>query len=319
MDSKGGIVQLMISVIAENLDSLGALNRLMRTNKHLSIESSTTCTISSVVQNMDGMDRKALWKLFVLPGKVPRRHEVINSNVSGVYSNVFRMSLPNPSNEQFFSPVDAFKSAMIIHRTTNLMNRESLIRKKGSTSMKLVWALKKKALQDLVDARGCEIKKIHESLGIEDDQLEFRHISHTENTYIQSDCITELNRTYRDYKFIAQDKAGILHHPDNTFRMVAVKEYQYRENLNNDERLYILKKNIAYKHFLYNYTNYLDIIEKHQITTEMVQWLFPPPSVWPWVDGSRRVEVEYNDKTNEEDYGKFRSRVDPLYGRYFDE
>ena len=120
---------LMISVIAENLDSLGALNRLMRTNKHLSVEASTTCTISKMVQNMNGMNRKALWKLFVLPGKIPPTHLVLNSNLYplGLFSS-----------KQPFSPADAFKSSLMISGGIPFMNRVSLEGKNQSNAMKLV-------------------------------------------------------------------------------------------------------------------------------------------------------------------------------------
>ena len=304
----------MISVIAENLNSLGALNRLIRTNKCLSVESSKDSIFFSVVQNMDGMSRKRLWKLFGLPVKLPPAHLVFES---------YRYPPGLFSSKYSFSPAEAFKSALLINYTTARINSSYITRKKQSESMKITWALKKKTIQDVLDARQDEIKTIYASIGINYDELNKhpRNVTESEELYLKHNVVTDLNYTLRDFKIIAHAGAGILNLEDNAFMKLAVKDLKDSKNLTNDEKLYILGKNIAYEHFLFNYTNYLDIMHKNALDVmgydDEVQWLFKPPSVWPWMNGAPCIDMPFEEEENSEDYLEFREFVDELSVHWF--
>jgi len=311
MGSTGDVVLLMVSVITEKLDSLGALNRLIRTNKKLNVEANRICTISKVVSNMQGMNRRALFRLFVLPSRKVFADYVVDNELypPGLFSC-----------KHSFTPSDAFKCSLLMNDSIRNINRLSGIRKNQSNTMRLVWASKKKMAQNKCEAREAreyEIKIIHESLHMKHNEFHTSYVTDAETKYLNDSWIGHLNFTYRDHKFIAHHLAGILHHPDNTFQMVALKDMQDWSSLSQDERLYILGKNIAYEHFLFNYTNYLDILHDNDIDVSQyendVQYLFKPPSVWPWVDASPSFHVVYDNDTNEEEYDKFREYSDTLY------
>jgi len=305
----------MLSVIAENLNSLSALNRLIRTNKRLSVESSTDSMFSSVAENMDGMSRKRLWKLFGLPVKLPPAHLVFES---------YRYPPGLFSSKYSFSPAEAFKSALLINYTTARINSSYITRRKQSESMKITWALKKKKIQDVLDARQDEIKTIYASICINYDELNKhpRNVTESEEMYLKHNIVLDLNYTFRDFRIIAHADAGILNLEDNAFMKVAVKDLKDFTNLTKDEKLYILGINIAYEHFLFNYTNYLDIIHTNGLDVngydDEVQWLFKPPSVWPWVNGAPCINMPYEDEyENSEDYSEFREFVDELSVTWF--
>ena len=311
MCSNGDVVLLMISVITENLDSLSALNRLIRTNKKINVEAKRICTISKVVSNMQGMNRRALMRLFVLPSKKIFADYVVDNELypPGLFSS-----------KDSFTPIDAFQSSLLMNDSISNINRLFCIRKKQSNTMRLVWASKQNMEQtkfEAREARAKEIKTIHESLHMKHDDFQNSYVTEAETRYLNDSLIGHLNFTFRDHKFIAHNLAGILHHPDNTFQMVALKDMRDPSSLSYDERIFILGKNIAYEHFLFNYTNYLEILRVNDLDVSQyendVQYLFKPPSVWPWVDESPAFHAVYNDDTNEEEYDEFLKYSAKLY------
>ena len=311
MFSTGDIITLMLSVITEKLDSLGALNRLIRTNKTLKVEANRHCFISKVVSNMQGMNRRALLRLFVLPSRKVFADYIVDNELypQGLFSC-----------KQSFTPIDALTCSLLMNGSIRNINRLSGIRKKQSNTMRLVWMSKNNSRE----AREYEIKTIHESLFIK--QFENCVVTEAETRYLNDSWIGHLNFTYRDHKFIAHHLAGILNHPDNTFQMVALKDMQdekyARSSLSQDERLFILGKNLVYEHFLLNYTNYLEILHSNDLDVNQyeneVQYLFKPPSIWPWVDASPSFHAVYDEDTNQEEYDNFREYTDTLYQQNID-
>ena len=185
------------------------------------------------------------------------------------------------------------------------MNRIFLKRQHQSSVMKNRWFL---------NGRDKDIEQIMKDLNIHLDYIDQHRKTDAEKQYLRYSYIGKLNPTYVDHKFMAHNVSGILLHADNTFRRIASKDSAL---ISKQEELFVLGKNIAYEHFLFNYTNYLDIIHNSKVGVDFdgnkVQYLFKPPSVWPWVITSPHIDMVYDPDTNEESYLAFRVAHDVLY------
>ena len=294
MASNEDVMVLMLSMIVQHLDSLGSLNRLIRTNKRLNIEAGNTYTISNVIENMEWMNWKSLSKLFVLPGKMKPSH-LVNKNG--------HLSLHRHSCKHQYFPRDAFSASLAINLTVHRINEVFLIRQHRSNVMKGL---------NVSKIRKQDIEQIMKDLDLRQEAI--HHITDAERNYLRHSFIGILNPIFIDHKFMAHTISGILLHKDNTFRRIASTDSAL---LSKEEKLFVLGKNIAYEIFLLNHTNYLDIIRESRTEVDLdyhkVQYLFKPPSVWPWVTNSPRVNAAYDPDTNEQAYLAFRVDHDILY------
>ena len=294
MDSTEDVLVSMLSIIAHNLDSLGSLNRLIRTNKRLKVEAGNTYIISKVIPNMKWMNWKSLSKLFVLPGKMKPSHLVNDNSHFSPHRHSYR--------HQCF-PKDAFCASIAIHLSVHRINEVFLIRQRRGILLKGSCVSK---------GRKQDIEQIMKDLDLSKRRI--NRITDAERNYLRHSFIGELNPIYRDHKFMAHTISGILLHRDNTFRRIACMDSVL---LSKEEQLFVLGKNIAYENFLFNHTNYLDIIQESGLAVDLdnkkVQYLFKPPSLWPWVTNSPRMNVAYDPDTNEQAYLAFRVDHDVLY------
>jgi hypothetical protein len=122
---------------------------------------------------------------------------------------------------------------------------------------------------------------------------------------------------YRDKRLMNMHKAGLLAIPENVFRRVAITDMTEPATLTSSERLMILKYNIAWEHYLLNYTNFRSLQQsvRHVIVDPYhVQFLFPLPTSWPWIAKTcPNVEKDYNIDEIMQKWGEYRQVHDELY------
>lgn len=302
MNFKEDAMILLLPVVCESIHSLKILNLLMRTNKRLSTEANNFHTISTVVKNMSAMNQKTICKLFILRKgdfKIPFIYNKL------LYSSrVFHRT-------NIFSPYGAFKRSIILHGSVSGISEQFHRRMIRSNAMKLACARLRGEKHQELEARRNRIKQIRQDLGIV--ECGEHWVTDAEQNYLDSSFIGRLNSAYRDHKLMAHYMAGILYLTENTFRTVALKDLRHPSTLTEDEKYYILCKNIVYEHFLFNYTNYLTLLYQNLVDTVGIQYLFDLPSVWPWKHFSNRFFVVDQENISEENKLRFRMDHDVLY------
>jgi len=292
-----------MTLIAENFTSLRTLNILSRSCKSLQITAGDPRLVSIVVAHMPSMTKTTLRRLFVLSNRVHLPFLMLPCPYA-----ILRV-IPR------CSVVVAFDIAMLQHQGIKTMSRAYHIRKRRSESMKLMWVYKKKVQEDRWKARREELNCIRSDLCMIPCAS---HVStDAELCYSAFGICNRLSSVYRDKRFMKMHKAGLLVTPENVFRRVAITDMTEPATLTSAERLLVLKHNIAWEHYLLNYTNYVSLQARvrHVIADpKHVQFLFPLPSSWPWITSTRpTTEMHYEVDEIPQKWMEWRDLHDGLY------
>jgi hypothetical protein len=266
LSTKHDIIVMLISIIATNMDSLSAFNLLIRTSKSLQFAgSSDERLIASIVSNMPASTKMVLCKLFVLPAKVSLPFSMVPC-------------LPR------YNVADAFRRAMEIHGGVGGITVAFNGRMNRSRAMKKVWKDRKEEMRLRLMARRLDVEQIHQDLFIIPSRT--HTTTDAELNYIAHGVIKRLGVVYRGKRLMRLHNAGLLHGLDNNFLRIVRIEMTAPETLTNDEKLLVLRHNIAWEHYLTNYTNLNVMIESMEhhvfVDIEHLESLIPLPYKWPW-------------------------------------
>jgi hypothetical protein len=107
---------------------------------------------------------------------------------------------------------------------------------------------------------------------------------------------------------MALHNAGLLHGDTCSFRRVARIDMTAPDTLTHNERMLVLHHNIAWEHYLFNFTNFIALMASiEDVVTDInyVESLFPLPTTWPWLAPSSGT------------YDVGRINVDGLHTRWY--
>ena len=277
MDRTDHIIGMLLPIIAESFDSFNTLNLLARTNTTLQVATGDHRLVCTVAKKSQPMTKTALRRLFVLPGTVNLSYMFLPS----VYT-IFRI-VPR------CRVIDAFQQAMATHGNVQRMAATFHVRQRRSVAMKEVWKRKKELLATQKDARRGEVEQIRSELFIIPCS---GHIPiDAESYYELYGVVKRLGRVYRNKRLMALHTAGLLHIEGgdmNTFLRVARVDMTDPRMLTHAENLLILRHNIAWEHYLFNYSNFQTaMISIADVITDIdhIEFLFPLPTRWPWIGG----------------------------------
>ncbi|KAJ1467112.1 hypothetical protein T484DRAFT_1756121 [Baffinella frigidus] len=324
------ILVLLLPIIAESIDSLNSLNLLMRTSKSLRVAASDPRLITSVVGNMHARSNTVIRKLFVLP-----------ANVILPFS-----MLPCPYRQHRLVPrcsvLESFRVAVVVHEGVRGMSQAFHRRQRRSIAMKLVWKKKRDEMERRWQARRRDIEQIHADLLMVPSS---DHVTTTaELRYLSFGDVNGLSAVYRDNRknlakplsksspitlyyvltlhhkpgFMALYNAGLLYMQECSFLRVARVDLTAPDTLTRSQRLLVLRHNIAWEHYLVNFTNFITVVTLLQgAVTDMhhVESLFPLPSKWPWRALLSDIHVVGHTNANnlERMWVDWRERHDFLY------
>jgi hypothetical protein len=265
-------IAMLLSVIAENSLSLSTLNLLMRTSKALNTASTDTRLLSVVLRNTPAMSKTAIRRLFVLPARV---------TLAFTLQPCFRGQLLTTPR---CDAVKAFQLAVVVHTGVHRMARAFHTRARRSLAMKRMWQRKREESVERWIERRREIDQIHSDLAMVPQQA---HITTDAETYYSAfGVIKRLSSVYACKRLKILQDAGLLRATANTFAQVANLDRTQPERMQHAEKLFVLRHNIAWEHYLYNYTNFdalCDSVQDVLTETNHVEFLFPLPLRWPWI------------------------------------
>ena len=266
------IIAMLLSVIAEQSLPLAALNMLMRTSKTLNSAATDPRLLDRVLQHTPAMTKTAIRRLFVLPAQVQLRFTVRHVRTGG-WSFVPRCSV-----------AQAFRTALVQHGSVQRMQKAFHTRARRSICMKRMWQRKREEREAQCIERRRDIVQIHQDLAMTP-QRAFA-TTDAEVYYGAFGVIKRLSRVYTGKRLMILRNAGLLDMPENTFAQVANLDRTHPHLLTREQRLYVLRHNIAWEHYLYNYTNFEELLHsvEHALTDiHHVEFLFPLPLRWPWI------------------------------------
>jgi hypothetical protein len=275
-DSTDHIISMLLPIIAENFLSFDTLNLLARTNKVLRVAVADPRVAVTVAKNVTGMTSTMLRKLFVLPRRIWLPGIVIVQCLDRTVHFIPQLLV-----------LHAFNKAMVVHGSMSGMQHAFHVRNRRSAAMKLVWKQKKELLAAQKETRRCEIDKIHSDLCIIPSSDHER--TPAELDYEEFGITKRLGRVYCSKRLMALHTAGILNVEGldpNTFLRVALIDMTYPDTLTHTERLFVLRHNIAWEHYLFNYTDFCDTLVgvlDMIADVDHIEFLFELPSKWPWV------------------------------------
>jgi hypothetical protein len=115
---------------------------------------------------------------------------------------------------------------------------------------------------------------------------------------------------------MALHNAGLL--MDSTFLRVALTDMRHPHLLTKSEQLLVLRHNIAWEHYLFNFTNFISVValvEPFVVDVEHVHTLFPLPTRWPWVTTGQAPHTVENFRVDNLDaaWVRWRDTHDVLY------
>jgi hypothetical protein len=93
---------------------------------------------------------------------------------------------------------------------------------------------------------------------------------------------------------MALHEAGLLRGRLCPFLHVARIDMIAPETLSKCEKMLVLRHNVAWEHYLLNFTNFSDLmdeIDDASVKRIHVESLFPLPARWPWLAPPRGIEV----------------------------
>ena len=265
------IIGMLLPIIAEGFDSFNTLNLLARSSKTIRLDAQI---VSTVAKNAKPMTKKAVRKLFVLPCSVKLSY-IHHPFVYTTFHMVPRCKV-----------LHALEQALVTHGSLFGMANAVHTRERRSIAMKLAWGKRKELLSAQKRARRCELEQIRADLLIIPCS---DHITTDAEVYYETyGIVKRLGRVYRNKRLMALHSAGLLHIRGgavNSFLRVSRVDMTEPDTLTHTERLFILRHNIAWEHYIFNYSDFsaalfrvADII----VDIDHVEFLFPLPSHWPW-------------------------------------
>jgi len=272
LETPENTIAMLLSVIAENSLPLAALNMLMRTSKTLNTAATDPRLLDRVLQNTPMMTKKAIRRLFVLPARVPLRFIVQPCPHRGL------RVIPR------CSVARAFRTALVQHESVQRMKQAFHARARRSLCMKRMWQRKREEREARCIERRREIVQIHDDLAMIPQRA--HTTTDAEVYYSAFGVIKRLSSVYTGKRLMILRNAGLLDMPENTFVQVANLDRTYPHLLTHAQRLYVLRHNIAWEHYLYNYTNFEELLHsvEHVLNDiNHVEFLFPLPLRWPWI------------------------------------
>ena len=272
-------IELLAPVIAAQFDSLQTLNMLARTNKALSVAvASDSAMVRCVVAKLPGMGKTILRRLFVMPQRSPIPFMTWeDSRHLSIYGGRYEHPQCNP--------LVAFDLAMELHETLQTMTKAYGRRKIKSDAMKKVWDRKNDALEDAYRTRAVELRSIKQELQI---IYQMRHATSTaEMIYAMWGRVEPLSGIYRDKMLMRYSTGTEPQGAEATlFEQIARKDIAFPRIMTHEEDLFILKHKIAWQHYLFNYSNYKDLLLSTRGVVhdqKRVEFLLPLQNPWPWV------------------------------------
>ena len=274
----GPTIELLVSLIAAHFHSLQTINLLARTNKALSAALvSDSSLVRCVVAKYPAMSKTMLRRLFVMPQRSPIPFMT--------WEDSRHLSIYRRYEHPRCNPLVAFDLAMELHETLQTMTKAFGVRKVKSDAMKKVWDDKNEAQADEYRTRSIELTSIKQELQI---ISQIRHMPSTAAlVYASWGRVEPLSAVYRD-KMLMQYRTGDQPNgPEATFfQEIARKDMAVPRIMTHDEKLFILKHSIAWQHYLFNYSNYKDLlwsVRGAALGNNHIEFLIPLQNPWPWV------------------------------------
>jgi hypothetical protein len=279
IDTAENVIALLIPVIAENFNSLETLNLLARTSNTLRRSVSGDMRLASlVVKQMPQMLKTTLRQLFVLPPKCDIPFAAIQDK-KPLYPWSRVVLCCNVST--------AFAIAMRTHTDIPTMAAAFNRRQVRSDAMKRAWHRRNGRAEEARQQRRVDITQIRADLSI----VPGRHLMTVgQMNYTIYGIVKPMNAVYRDKRLMAIHTArGVITQEDQQFIDVAQKDKTgTAAALSHTERLLVLKCNIAWEHYLQNYSNHrelsMTVMRFDNAHTHPIEFLFPLPLIWPWVN-----------------------------------
>jgi hypothetical protein len=279
------VITHVLSVIVIYLTSFKSLNKLMRTNRQLRLVASDPMLFSIIVTNIPDMDKNMLCKLFVLP------------------TRMYISRSPMAYNTKRYSAAEGFRHAVVLHGGVNGIRFAHQRRIKRGNAMKLVWIQRKADTLRRWEGRRRDLDTIMRDLRI--NPSIHNTTTRAEIYYQEYGVVQPMNSVYRSKRLMKIFDAGLLQ-IGTTFTYVANIDRTMREMLTHSESMYVLMQNIAWEHYLLNFSNFLKILaDNHIQDIQHVEVLFPLPTQWPWVVATPRCVVHVTYEDIEVDHGGF--------------
>ncbi|KAJ1471161.1 hypothetical protein T484DRAFT_1845260 [Baffinella frigidus] len=306
LDTSENIIAMMVSIVVDNFGSLQTLGLLARSSKslHASVygDKSLVC---NVAKRLPLMPLKAVRKLFTLTEKTFVPCAAVQPPLLYPWSRVFLR----------YSAFDAFQIAMDVHKDIPSMTHAFERRQVRSNAMKLVWKLKTERAAEERRQRRVDIATIRSDLRMIPQRDHFPTPS--EVYYEIHGVVRGLNGVYRDKKLMMIRMKSNPSDADIACEELYKREMYHPERLSHTEQMSILSCNIAFEHFLSNYTShremYFAIIRLGGVA-HPIDFLYPLPEEWPWLVHmpSRTIgEFQYDEVPAL--YRRWRTEHDVLY------
>ena len=100
------------------------------------------------------------------------------------------------------------------------------------------------------------------------------------------------------------------------FIQLARKDMAIPRIMTHAEDLFILKHNVAWQHYLYNYSNYKDLVWSVRGVVQdnkRIEFLLPLQNPWPWVRNSPYIVGSFHVDELEDMWGRWRTLHDTLH------
>jgi hypothetical protein len=272
LETPENTIAMLLSVIVEHSLPLQGLNMLMRTSKTLNTAATDPRLLDRVLQHTPAMTKKRIRRLFVLPARMALRFIVEPCPL-----RVLRV-IPRCGVAQ------AFRTALAHHGSVQRMQQAFHVRARRSLCMKRMWQRKREEREAQCIERRREIVDIHEDLAMMPQRV--HTTTDAELYYSHFGVIKRFSSVYTSKRLMILRNAGLLEMPENTFAQVANLDRTHPHLLTHAQRLYVLRHNIAWEHYLYNYTNFEELLHsvEHALTDmNHLEFLFPLPLRWPWI------------------------------------
>ncbi|KAJ1482415.1 hypothetical protein T484DRAFT_1747630 [Baffinella frigidus] len=306
LDTSQNIIAMMMSIIGENFESLQTLSLLARTSKlvHTSVYGDESL-VRNITKMMPLMPRKAVRKLFVLTESTFVPFAAVQEKPIYPWSRVILRC----------SAFDAFKVAMEVHKNIPSMVRAFERRKVRSNTMKRVCAMKAERKLQIYRERRADVVEIRSDLVMIPQRDHFP--THSEMHYVIHGIVRGLNGVYRDKKLMMIHMKPNPSESDIACVELYKREMRDPDSLSHKEKMAILSCNIAFEHFLSNYTShremYISVVHLGG-AAHPIDFLYPLPDNWPWVANTpiRNIcEFQYDEVPAM--YRQWRAAHDTLY------
>ena len=284
-DSADHVIALLLPIIAEGFISFKTLNLLARTNTTLRHATRDCRLVHTVAKNAPAMSKTAIRKLFVLPRSAPLTY-MYHPSIYAAFSVIPRCKM-----------IYAAEMAMAVHGCVRMMAKAFHVRQRRSAAMKLFWKQKKAIQEAKTNARRLEIDDIKADLFMIPSS---DHITTDAEMYYDTyGVVKRLGRVYRNKRVMALNNAGLLHIGGgviNSFLRVARVDMTNPDELSHTEKLFILRHNMAWEHYLLNYSNFtssLLSVADVVMDVDHLEFLYPLPTRWPWISQDSLHTVEH--------------------------